>query len=91
MCMKNHSILQCMREGMAPAKIMVPIHHTVPEFLIFSDFQELFPTFRKPMAHISHCMHYYTYYTFIQIINITKDLIITMNSKFQKDEYHTAG
>lgn len=34
---------------------------------------------------IIHTIH------FIQIINITKDLIITMNSKFQQDEYHTAG
>lgn len=81
----------CMREGLlAPAKIMVPLAHTVPEFLIFQTFKSCSTLLESQwlIYLIIHIIMHTMY--FIQIINITKYLIITMNSKFLQDEYPTA-
>lgn len=75
---------------MAPAKIVVPIPQTVPEFLIFQTFESCSPPLESHW--LVYLIVYIIMYTihFIQIINITKDLIITMNNKFLQDQYHTA-
>lgn len=73
---------------MALAKIT--ISHTVSEFLTFQIFESCSPLLESQrliylIVHIVICTIH-----FIIIINISKYLIISMNSKFIQDEYHTA-
>lgn len=70
---------------MASAKIMVPIPHTVSEFLTFQTFESCSPLLESEQPiYLSVHIIIYTIH-FIIIINISKYLIITMNSKFMQD------